>query len=75
MDKLGNVAASSSSGGILLKQDGRVGQVNCINIFIITIIYLFIYVFCLAQYRLYWSKCIIQNLHLIFFIFFTIFFY
>jgi len=44
MDKFGNVAASSSSGGILLKQDGRVGQVNCINILIITIIYLFIYI-------------------------------
>jgi len=49
MDKLGNVAASSSSGGILLKQDGRVGQVNCINIFTITFIYLFIHVFCLTN--------------------------
>jgi len=28
MDKFGKVAASSSSGGIILKQDGRVGQVN-----------------------------------------------
>jgi len=27
MDKFGKVAASSSSGGIILKQDGRVGQV------------------------------------------------
>jgi len=44
MDKFGNVAASSSSGGILLKQDGRVGQVNCINIFTITIICLLIYI-------------------------------
>lgn len=28
MDKFGNVAATSSSGGIILKQCGRVGQVN-----------------------------------------------
>jgi len=41
MDKFGNVAASSSSGGILLKQNGRVGQVNYIIIFIISIICVF----------------------------------
>lgn len=34
MDKFGNVAASSSSGGILLKQDGRVGQVT-IHIYLV----------------------------------------
>lgn len=35
MDKFGKVAASSSSGGILLKQDGRVGQVNIIIVVLI----------------------------------------
>lgn len=34
MDKFGKVAASSSSGGIILKQDGRVGQVNILYVYI-----------------------------------------
>lgn len=33
MDKHGTVVASSSSGGILLKQDGRVGQVKIIKFY------------------------------------------
>lgn len=39
MDRFGRVAASSSSGGIILKQNGRVGQV-IIFIFILIIYFL-----------------------------------